>query len=147
MAFLTITNNGQQIIETNYWQSFYAQSRMMFLTLNAGAFRLLVPHELESYITEFHTAKDVIISRGDWVQAKRPNAVEVLFDDHTITPFAVTLCSGQIDRLPVSSDVGKEYVFTAWVWREKPVCVYRNDCFYRTVARIPYLKPILRKAG
>jgi hypothetical protein len=48
-----VNNKEQQIIETNYFESEYARIGAMFISINAGAFRLLVPPIHESMIADF----------------------------------------------------------------------------------------------
>lgn len=40
---ITIANDGQRLVETNYWTLPHAQRGLCYLTANAGALRLLVP--------------------------------------------------------------------------------------------------------
>ena len=138
-AALKIVNNGPEIIETNYFESDYARRGAFYLSINAGVFRLLVPTINEPAISEFQTAREIIISRGPWPAQERTEAIELLFDDHTDNPYSIHMGIEQIDRLPPSQDAGKPWQFSAWV--TGPECVYRAQCHYRIVKALPYLKP------
>jgi hypothetical protein len=80
---LAVENDGQEIRATNYFESEYARRGAFYLSVNAGAFRLLVPPAHESAIEEFRTAKEVVVSRGAWTAQRRKDALEILFDDTT----------------------------------------------------------------
>ncbi len=80
---LAVENDGQEIRATNYFESEYARRGAFYLSVNAGAFRLLVPPAHESAIEEFRTAKEVVVSRGAWPAQRRKDALEILFDDTT----------------------------------------------------------------
>ncbi len=142
MQQLQIKNQGQEIIATNFWETEHALRGVFYLSINAGAFRLLVPEVNGSTIAEFRTAKDVIISRGPWKAEGGRDALEILFDDGTDDPFAIHLDVRQVDRMPASTDAGRKVLFTAWTkGRDKPVRVYTHDCYYRIVPELPWLKP------
>src|ERR1700744_5802447 len=46
ITMITIANDGQNLITTNYWDSEYAKMGLIYLTWNAGAARLLLPDVL-----------------------------------------------------------------------------------------------------
>lgn len=140
---LSIKNNGPDIEETNYFESEYAKRGIFYVSVNAGAFRLLVPPQYESAIPEFLTAREVVVSRGPWPENRRADAIEILFDDHTDSPYALHFGTEQIDRLPPKEDSGRDWQFSAWTRRKNGVhCEYRARCHYRTVPRIPYMKSL-----
>ncbi len=60
MTTLVVGNNGPDIRSTNYWQSEYAKGGIVFLSMNAGAFCLLLPPALESTLADMRTAKEVM---------------------------------------------------------------------------------------
>lgn len=135
---LTIKNNGPEIEETNYFTSEYAYRGIVYLSINSGAFRLLVPESAEHYLVEMRTGKEVIVSRGPWPEKGKTEAIELVFEDHSSTPFSLHFGSEQIDRLPDDSDRGKEFVFSVWTMTGKKLELPGK---YRKVKRIPWLKP------
>jgi hypothetical protein len=140
---LRIENEGPEISATNYFESEYARRGSFYLTLNAGAFRLLVPPVHESAVAEFRTAREVIVSRGPWPAEGRKDALEILFDDHTDNPFSLHFGAEQVDRFPTAEDATGEWVFSAWVrGKAGPTRAYQTKCYYRIVPSLPYLKPL-----
>lgn len=138
---LIIENDGPEIIRTNFWQTDMAKSGMFFLSANAGAFRLLVPLLMTREIEEFQTAKDIILTRGFWPESKG-EGMEILFDDGTDNPYSMHLSANQLDRWPLKEDIGKSFIFSAWIMEDfKPICVFKSTCLYRTAKKLPYLKP------
>jgi hypothetical protein len=94
-GFIKVANNGQDITETNYWDSELAQRGLFFLSGNAGALRLLVPDNRISSIGEMKTGRFVTIERSQ----VQHNAVDAVFEDMTDRPFYVALDKrAQIDR-------------------------------------------------
>lgn len=142
MTLLMIENDDQRIVATNYWESEYAQRGAVFLSTNAGAFRLLVPRSQEAILREARTATEVVVSRGPWPAAGKQDAIEVLFEDGTDTPFAIQFGLEQCDRLPLDSDQGRELVLTVWVCRGgKPKLALSWPAWYRRAKRLPCLQP------
>ena len=141
---LIIKNSAQEIIGTNFWEPEHAHRGVFYLSLHAGVFRLLVPEAHTSAVAEFRRAHEVFVSRGPWTAAggrsRGRAALEILFDDRSNNPFALHLDARQVDRMPASTDVSREWALTAWVWQGKPVCAYRQTCFYRIVPSLPWLK-------
>jgi hypothetical protein len=138
---LTIENDGQDIRATNYFEGEYARRGAFYLTVNAGAFRLLVPPVHESVVGEFRTAREVIVSRGPWPAEGHRDALEILFDDHTDRPFSLHFGAEQIDRFPRAEDAAGVWVFSAWVTSPAgPARIFSATCYYRVVEGLPYLK-------
>lgn len=133
---IEIANNGKDIKETNYWDSRQAQAGYAYLSMNAGALRLLLPPRLESALEEMRTAKEVIVSRGPWADYGDRDAVEVLFEDMTNEPFLLQLVAEQVDMLP--SKKRKNLVFSVWTREGKQL---ELPAKFRKVSRIPYMKP------
>ena len=75
---LTIRNDGPEIAETNYWTSEQAKAGYLYLSTNAGTFRLLVPEKRIEFVTEMLTASEAILSRGPWPEQGGRDAVEIL---------------------------------------------------------------------
>lgn len=139
---LQIENDGQEIIKTNFWQTEQARSGGFFLSINAGACRLLVPYQHKNVIKEFEVAKEVILTRGPWPDAGEETAIEILFDDGSDDPYSIHLGQSQVDRWPPAQESGRTVQFSAWILKDgKPFCAYRSEAYFRTAARLPYLKP------
>ncbi len=137
---IEIRNDGDLIAATNYWQTPYAAKGMAYLSINAGAFRLLLPPAMESSLKEMAGARSVIVSRGPWSEAGQAEAVEVLFEDDGPSPFVMLLGKGQCDRFPPEKDSGREDL-ECTVWTEEAKMRLRFPARYRIVRKIPCLAP------
>ena len=109
---IIITNDGQSISSTNYWDTEHAEHGLFFMSGNAGAWRLLVPDMHKPVLADMATAKVVEIELG-FKQGQR--AVTIWFDDKTPTPFQLCISAEQMDRRLVR---GK---------KKQPLFVYTRD--------------------
>ena len=109
---LEIVNNGQALVSTNYWQTEHANVGLLYVTINAGAIRLLVPEAAEGFLAEMGTAGSVTIERS--IRAEAKGCVDIVFEDGTDSPFSVAIDERQIDR---ALGRGWEAPFTIWTQR------------------------------
>lgn len=136
---LTIQNNGPEIVSTNYWQTEHAACGYVYLSINAGAFRILIPPSQEGAIAEMLTAREAIISRGPWADQGGREAMEILFEDFTDTPYSLCILAEQCDRLPADSDRNRTNLrLSIWTVAGK---AGEMPAKYRKVKRLPWLKP------
>lgn len=144
---LTITNHGSLITSSNYWQSEAAARGQMYLSLNAGCFRLLLPDSKRRELDELRTGKLAVISRG---VAREPkpggriamvDAVEVMLDDDSDSPYALMLAMEQVQVVPRDDDSVKEFLFSVWVWKGKPHKAMERPARYRRVKQLPCMEP------
>jgi len=91
---LTITNDGQTLVSTNYWDLPHARQGLLYVSGNAGALRLLVPPAAEGMVEEMRTGKSVMIEPSTTMAG----CVDVVFDDGSPEPFCVTIDRRQFDR-------------------------------------------------
>jgi hypothetical protein len=141
-GLITIENDGAEITYTNYFNSDHAARGYVYLSINAGAFRLLIPDRMISEIAEWRTAREVIISRGPWPDMSKSDALEILFEDDSDNPYALHIASEQADRMPLDTDRDRKdqppsWKFSAWTREGKTL---ELPCRYRLVKRIPWLK-------
>ncbi len=137
--FLRIGNNGPLIRETNFWETQIARKGFFFLSINGGAARLLVPENFQS-LQAITTCDYVIMTRGLWC---RMQSYELLFEDHSDTPFMLHMTYDTFDRLLPASEAGSDFPLLVYVrGKEHPVMVSRKPVRYRFVAKLPYMKPI-----
>jgi hypothetical protein len=106
---LIVLNDGQLITETNYWQTSFNESGYFYLSINAGAIRLLVPENFDE-VFEFHTAEFVVVTFDDSTKK-----VSILFDDKSDCPYQITLSYPQVDRIPPYNDSGRKLPFIVYV--------------------------------
>jgi hypothetical protein len=135
---LTINNNGQAITSTNFWESETAKAGYCFLSWNAGAARLLLPDALLPAVREMKSAQYVIISKGPWHEQGGRDALEVLFEDGSNSPYCVHLTMEQTDRSLPEDNQGGGLVVTVWTRSGEEL---RLPGKYRTVRSIPCLDP------
>jgi hypothetical protein len=143
---LRIDNHGPLIVATNYWDTDHAVAGKLYLSCNGGAFRLLVPPAEESLLAEIRTATAVIVSRGPWPEGGQADAIELLFEDGSQSPYAIHLSVLAVDRLPADIDQGQPWLFTAWTSprRGRPHKAYERPAWYRVVNLLPCLQPYER---
>jgi hypothetical protein len=134
VPLLVITNNAQEITDTNYWDSPQALRGWLFLSWNAGAARLLVPSASAAMLEEMRDAESVVVSRGAWEEAGEKDALEVLFEDYSDAPFRVLMLPYQCDRLLPPSDEGKPMVVSVWTRLGKQ---FEWPGLYQRVAALP----------
>jgi hypothetical protein len=139
MATIQIRNDGQAIVASNYWDTDFADAGKAFLSVNAGAFRLMVPDNQTAALADMRTGKLVIISRGPWPTENRADAIEVLFDDGSDNPYAIHIGTEQIDRLPLDANVGQQVMCT--VWTRGPNLALSLPARYRLSERLPDRRP------
>lgn len=136
---IMVQNNGKEIVETNYWESQQAKNSFFHLSINAGAFRLLVPENYEPAIREFRTGKYCIISRGPFTNPSHPYIrYELLFEDHTNYPYGLWIDAEQVCPQPSKHDSGKK--FTLSVWTKGCKKVLEMDAHFREVKSVPHMK-------
>jgi hypothetical protein len=99
--FITVGNRGEDISleSTNYWDSEMAHRGNLFLSWNAGAGRLLVPDCLTSAIPEMLTGSVAVISRGPWPAGQKADAIEIMFEDDSDSPFCMHLSVEQCSQM------------------------------------------------
>lgn len=135
---ITIINDGPRIGETTYWESEHAAAGLFYLSWNAGAGRVLIPEGQTGILPELTGADEVIVSRGPWPAHGNHDALELLWEDGSDSPFCIHLVAEQCDRVIPESEQGGGFVVTVWtqdgVQGEWPGR-------YRQVPTIPYLKP------
>jgi hypothetical protein len=133
-----LENNGPEIVSTNYWLTEHAQRGYVFLSINAGAYRLLVPNKLVSHLPDMLSAKEVIVSRGPLPEYGKHDALEILFEDHSEWPFVMHMGTEQIDRMPADCDRKRSFDFLIWTPEGK---MKEMPGRYRKVNRLPCGKP------
>jgi hypothetical protein len=83
MSGLIIHNHGPLIVATNFWDLPESKLGKLLVSLNAGAFRILLPVQAEGYLEDLRSAEGCAVTRGSWPEQGLADAAEVLFDDGT----------------------------------------------------------------
>lgn len=128
MNAITIHNKGKDIVATDYFGSALDKAGKFYVSLNAGAFRLLVPavHAKEIRL-ELFKAKSILIEQAGEVAS-------IVFDDGSADPYTIQTTMNAFDRRPAATDSGKACEFTAWVaplaGGDEPFSVAKRPCTY-----------------
>lgn len=109
---ISIANEGQDIVSTNYWETEHANAGLCYLSGNAGAWRLLVPEAAEHMLAEMRTGKRVSIEPS----IIEPGCWDIVFEDGSDSPFALTLDKRQMDW---AMGAASGFPFTVWTQRGK----------------------------
>lgn len=131
---ITIKNDGPDIVETDYWDSDAGTAGYFYVSINAGACRLLVPDSRVEDIADMRTASEVIITRGT---AGTNEAYEVMFEDGTDNPYCITIDCRQSDRLlpPQTLDA---LPVSVWTRTGRQLALPGR---YRYTAQLPDMRP------
>ncbi len=137
LGMITIANNGPLIAHTNYWQSEYFHSGYALLSWNAGVARLMLPDAMKSWLRDMTTAKHVIISRGPMLQAGGRDGLEILFDDFSDHPYALSMGTEQALQVPADT-VRENFRLTVWT---RGGLKQSHRAMFRRVAQLPCMAP------
>jgi hypothetical protein len=140
---LRIENDGPLVANTNFWSTAAAKAGKFFLSINAGAFRLLVPSQHQGALREMRSAHTVVVSRGPWPAQRLADALELLFDDGSEDPFSLHLSPEACDRLLPDTDSAREWTCSVWVHLVGERCrqALTKPAYYRRVRHLPDLRP------
>ncbi|WP_229706631.1 hypothetical protein [Shewanella inventionis] len=105
------------------------------MSWNAGAARLLVPESQKHSIQEMMSAEYVIITRGKY---QGRDALEILFEDNTDSPYSITVSAEQTDRLLPDDEAGVSCVLSVWM---KSGHALTLPAKYRVKDTLPCLAP------
>ncbi len=140
---ITVENNGKELVATNYWRSEHAIRGYVYVSVNAGCLRIMIPKASNIDVNEMRSADIVLITRCLWATEKGlRDAVEILFEDHTASPYCLHLVVEQFDMVPAASD--RDRPGDAPRWR---VAVYTEQgkqfeipARLRLTKKLPYMK-------
>lgn len=132
---LVITNDGPELVSTNYWELEHAAKGLFFVSINAHCVRLLVPPAYENSLPDMIAARSVVLTQGLYNGSR---AVEMLFDDDTDEPFVIFLDVNQFDRIWPPNEDGMTIDFAIYVKGSK---AWQSTCHLRRSATLPLLTP------
>lgn len=157
-GMIQISNHGPLITSTNYWESELASAGKLYASVNAGAIRVLLPPALYWMLADMRGATECVLSRGPWTVDLTPGqtqsmnlprsvekavmeGIEILFEDGSDTPFALHLTPASFDMLPAAPEPSRDWVLSVWTAKDgQPHKALERKCYWRRVARIPWLK-------
>jgi hypothetical protein len=138
---LFVENNGPDLIKTNFWTNL---DRGKFLvSINARAFRILIPKSEESELEEMKTGREVVISRGPWPEERLDEAVELMFEDGSSAPYALHLDAKAFEVLPAKQDEGRtdlQAIVYVCGDQGQPKEALRLPAKYRRAPKLPWMK-------
>ncbi|MDR2551430.1 MAG: hypothetical protein LBD10_14665 [Desulfobulbus sp.] len=139
---LSFKNDGTELVATNYWQSEYAAGGYVYLTINAGCFRLLIPPRGLS-LEDMREASVVLITRAPWPEMNKHDALEILFEDNSDAPFCLHIVPEQADSMPAERDRDRpgqppKWTFAVYTEQGKQ---FELPVRYRLAKKLPCLKP------
>ena len=137
---ITISNCGRDIAASTFWQSKFAQSGYLHISINAGAFRLLAPPRMSDAIRDMRQwPKHIVVSmlpRDQW--EKGWHCVEWMVGDGSDNPWSCHLSPHQIDRSPLPEDAGKLWVGSVCDWTHgKPHKRLGGNAYLQIVPQLP----------
>lgn len=140
---IEIRNHGPLIVATNYWETPLEAAGNVFCSVNAGAIRLLVPRSHRLIINQMRCdSRYAILSRGPWPEMMLDEAVEIMLEDGSDSPFALHLSPQLFDSLPGEPAAGREWVFSVWdCKRGRPHKALERICYWRRVPQLPWMQP------
>lgn len=98
---VTVTNDGQRVLSTNYWSTPHAARGLLWLSWNAGALRVLIPPAAEHLLQELPPPGTPVTYH------QRQATRTLLYEDDPEQPYAVEVDARQCDRTLPPSDDGK----------------------------------------
>ncbi len=128
----TISNVGNDIVATDF---FNKKNTSFLVSVNNGAFRILLPKNLEYVIPEMKTGKYAIVSiNSEWI--------EILFEDSSDSPFALHSTKSAI-VMPFNENRLSNLTLSVWI--EPCQKVLEIPCKLRKVSQIPNMQPWTRQ--
>jgi len=139
---LKITNHGPLIVWTNYWETDLARAGKVFASVNAGAIRVLLPPARYDDLADMRAGTHCVLSRGPWPEAGALQAVEIMWQDDTDSPYSMHLTPESFDLLPAKPEAGREWVLSVWTRKDgQPHKALERICHWRRAAKLPCLAP------
>jgi hypothetical protein len=127
MATLVVENRGPLIESTNFWDLGIPH---VLITLNAGAYRVLLPQGLEKVVSEVRDARVALVMRG---RIGNSDVMQVAFDDGSEAPFVLqTDIAAFVGGIPDLGEVGLDRTMTIWIRGSdgRPVLSTELPCRY-----------------
>jgi hypothetical protein len=141
VGLIQVQNHGPLILSTNYWDSELAQAGKLFVSVNAGAIRVLLPPCVYDWLSDMRMARECVLSRGPWPAERAAEGVELMWDDGSDAPFALHLTPESFDMLPAEPEPGREWMLSVWTAKDgKPHRALDRRCHWRRVPRIPWMR-------
>jgi hypothetical protein len=139
---IVFSNHGPLITSTNYWDSDIALAGKVYVSVNAGAIRVLLPPQWYGALTDMRAAQYCVVSRGPWPAQQAAEGIEIMWEDGSDSPYCLHLTPESFDLLPGEPEAGREWICSAWTAKDgKPHKALERICHWRRVEKIPCLLP------
>ena len=137
---LTFENSGPDLIATNFWDTPLAAAGFCFLSWRQGVARLLVPQAHVAAVREMSTGREVLMTSGTY--RGRTDCLELLWEDHSVAPFSITMSPEQLDRRGMPRAVDRATTCAVYLrgFRGKPSFVGEWPVRFRRAATLPCLQ-------
>jgi hypothetical protein len=140
-SLIQVSNDGSLITSTNYWTSDLAAAGKVWASVNAGAIRVLLPPARYGDLADMRASKYCVLSRGPWPAERKPEAIEIMWEDESDAPYVLRLSPESFDMLPAEPAIGREWWLSVWVEKDGvPHKSLERICHWRRVAQLPYMK-------
>jgi hypothetical protein len=138
---IEIHNHGPLVLSTNYWNAELARAGKLFVSVNAGAIRILLPPSRYPDLADMRAAKYCVLSRGPWPAEGHAEGVEIMFEDESQSPYCLHLTADSFDLLPAEPERGREWTLSAYTAKDgKPHRALDKLCHWRRVDKIPCMR-------
>lgn len=142
MPNVSVSNHGPLITASNYWGSETEQAGKVWCSVNAGCIRVLVPRDTRALISDCRGGQYAVLSRGPWPAMRLADAVEIMWEDGSSSPFAMHLSPEAFDLLPGPPGAGAEWTIAVWDCKKgRPHMAVQRRCYWRRVPRLPWMQP------
>ncbi|MDA0814563.1 MAG: hypothetical protein O3C21_19485, partial [Verrucomicrobia bacterium] len=124
---MIIENDGAEITGWQLPAGFDAGQKFL-VSINARAFRIILPRAYVPYLRELETGTIVHITRENW---QGVDAFKIMFDDGTEEPFTLQTDVQASDRIPWAQDSGRvDLQCSVWIDQGGPYCALRRPATY-----------------
>ncbi len=138
MLFIRNAPDSAALADTNFWQTEMASRGIVYLSFHRDTFRLLLPAALCPCLAGMRTAFECIVSRGPWPAVGKSDALELLFEDASSSPFCLHFGVEQCGCLP-SHDAMPAPVLSCAVYTAPNDIALEMRAYYRRAPSLPYL--------
>lgn len=111
---ISISNNGPDITATNYFETPHARRGLLYLSINAGALRILLPETVATEILKEVRQTVVVVAKFGFNERIGREGVALWFEDGSENPFVFDLSREQCDRALPDDQHGKPVIVSIW---------------------------------
>jgi len=126
------------LASTNFWETEFERQGLIYLSFHRNCFRVLLPRALAPSLAQLETAFEVIVSRGPWPEVGKHDAIELLFEDGSSSPFCFHIGVEQCGFLP-SPYAMPAPVMSCAVYAAPDKIALEMRAYFRHAPYIPYL--------